>query len=126
MQWLSGVVERGDGRGRALGFATANLSVQDLPADLQDGVWAAWCRVGSDTTVRQGALHVGPRPTFDDEIRRVEVHILDFEDRDLYGEELAFQPVRWLRGVEKFSSVEDLVAAIAHDCRQVEEFLSGI
>jgi riboflavin kinase/FMN adenylyltransferase len=105
---VEGVVVRGDGRGRALGFPTANL---DLPADLlvpPDGVYAGWTRG------KRAAISIGTNPHFDGSERRVEAHLLDF-DADLYGQRLVVQVWSRLRDQARFESLDELVAAIAAD-----------
>jgi riboflavin kinase / FMN adenylyltransferase len=105
---VEGTVVRGDGRGRELGFPTANL---DVPADLlvpPDGVYAGWSRD------RRAAVSIGTNPHFDGVERRVEAHLLDF-DGDLYGERLVVELWSPLREQHRFDSLEELVAAIADD-----------
>jgi riboflavin kinase / FMN adenylyltransferase len=114
--WFSGTVVRGDGRGRKLGFPTANLRLDNDAQRPADGVYAAWVKLGKET--RRGAVHVGPRPTFAGAAPTVEVHLLDFPDRDLYGERLSFQPVERLRGIIKFDSAEELSVALKEDCEK--------
>ncbi|HLD26218.1 MAG TPA: riboflavin kinase [Candidatus Andersenbacteria bacterium] len=117
--WVAGTVVRGDGRGRTLGFPTANLELEDAVARPADGVYACWVTLGAAGEVQRGALHIGPRPTFLGGAATVEVHILDFPDRDLYGERVLFLPVERLREVKKFPSQEALIAALHNDCEKV-------
>jgi riboflavin kinase/FMN adenylyltransferase len=81
-----------------------------------DGVYA--CRVKLGGKNYTGALHVGPRPTFDGAAPTVEIHILDFPDRDLYGQQLSFEVVERLRDIQKFNSTRDLSAALKVDCEK--------
>jgi riboflavin kinase/FMN adenylyltransferase len=118
---LRGVVVRGDGRGRQLGFPTANLggvSPEKLlpPA----GVYAVRGSVRSG--VYPGALHLGPRPTFQGAPPSVELHLMDF-DGDLYGEEIRVDFVERLRDVHPFASVEALVAQLQVDVAAAREVL---
>jgi riboflavin kinase / FMN adenylyltransferase len=105
---VEGVVVRGDGRGRALGFPTANLDVPPALLVPPDGVYAGWTRG------RRAAISIGSNPHFDGRERRVEAHLLDF-DGDLYGERLVVQVWSLLREQRRFDSLEELVAAIAAD-----------
>jgi riboflavin kinase/FMN adenylyltransferase len=108
---VEGIVVRGDGRGRELGFPTANL---DLPEGLlvpPDGVYAGWARD------RRAAVSIGTNPHFDGVERRVEAHLLDFDD-DIYGERLVVELWAPLREQRRFDSLEDLVAAISGDVEQ--------
>lgn len=121
--WISGTAVRGDGRGRQIGFPTANLTL-DVPTDRpSEGVWACWARLGEHT--HQAALHVGPRPTFAHASATVELHLLDFPDRDLYGETIAFQCVQKLRDIQKFATIEELATAIENDCEHVRRILTS-
>ncbi len=116
---LHGPVVHGAGRGRALGVPTANVLCREecLPAP---GVYAAWVRVGSRRVA--AALNIGPNPTFGPGELSVEAHLLDFTG-DLYGREVAVEPVRRIRGEIAFRSVEDLVAHIHRDVARIRELL---
>jgi riboflavin kinase/FMN adenylyltransferase len=108
---VEGIVVRGDGRGRELGFPTANL---DVPKELlvpPDGVYAGWV---SD---RRAAISIGTNPHFDGVERRVETHLLDF-DGDLYEERLVVEIWSDIREQRRFDSLDELVAAIAEDVEQ--------
>jgi len=112
---VRGVVERGDGRGRELGFPTANLAVPGeilLPAD---GIYAGWYERPSGA-VHATAISLGRRPTFytDADASLLEAHLLDF-DEDLYGERARVRFVRRLRGEERFDSVDALVDQMGRD-----------
>ena len=105
---VEGIVVRGAGRGRELGFPTANL---DVPTDLlvpPDGVYAGWA------DGRRAAVSIGTNPHFDGVERRVEAHLLDF-DGDLYGERLVLEIWSPIREQRRFESLEELVAAIGDD-----------
>jgi riboflavin kinase/FMN adenylyltransferase len=105
---VEGIVVRGDGRGRALGFPTANLDVPDGLLVPPDGVYAGWARE------RRAAVSIGTNPHFDGAERRVEAHLLDF-DGDLYGERLVLEIWSPIREQRRFDSLEGLVAAIDDD-----------
>ena len=111
---LSGTVARGDGRGRDLGFPTANVQTPPwlvLPAD---GVYAGTALVDGDPTLYPALISVGTRPTFGSRDRLFEVHLLGF-DREIYGRGLRTFLHAWLRGQEAFHSVAELVAAMHRD-----------
>jgi riboflavin kinase/FMN adenylyltransferase len=119
---LEGVVVRGDMRGRAIGFPTANLFTHRYAAVPGDGVYAAWL-------VRRGQKHkaavsIGTNPTFSGRERRVEAYVLDF-DGDLYGERLALDFATHLREMRRYDGVDRLVAQIAEDVAQTREALPG-
>ena len=70
------------------------------------------------------AISVGTNPTFDGQQRRVEAYVLDRDDLDLYGEEVAVELVGRLRGMERFGSVDELLATMADDVRRTREALA--
>lgn len=110
---LRGMVVRGEGRGRSLGFPTANLWA---PANGKliphPGVYAV--RAGLRRGVFGGAIHIGPRPTFRGSPPTIELHLMDF-DGDLYGEEIRVEFVRYLRDVKPFASASALVEQMKLD-----------
>lgn len=108
---VEGIVVRGDGRGRELGFPTANLEVPERLLVPPDGVYAGSARG------RLAAVSIGTNPHFGGVERRVEAHLLDF-DGDLYGRRLVVEIWTSLRGQRRFDSLEGLVAAIGDDVEQ--------
>lgn len=119
---VSGVVRRGDARGRDLGFPTANVPVDETFAVPPDGVYAGWVVVDDE---RHGAaISVGTNPTFAGMERRVESYLLDVPDGiDLYDREIRVEFIERLRGMEAFDSVDALVAQMQDDVRQTGEIL---
>ncbi|MFI6867003.1 bifunctional riboflavin kinase/FAD synthetase [Nocardia sp. NPDC050406] len=121
---VEGVVVHGDGRGKGLGFPTANVAPPMHAAIPADGVYAGWFTVlGEDSPRRMAAISVGTNPTFDGRNRTVEPHILDF-DGDLYGKHVAVDFIEQLRGMRKFESIDELVEAIGRDVKQAREILT--
>lgn len=124
---VEGIVVHGDGRGRGLGFPTANVAPAMHGAIPADGVYAGWFTVldeNADDQRRMAAISVGTNPTFDGKLRTVEPHILDFEG-DLYGKHVAVDFVEQLRGMRKFESIEELVEAIGRDVDQARKVLTA-
>jgi riboflavin kinase/FMN adenylyltransferase len=116
---VRGTVERGDARGRELGFPTANVGVPAnicLPAD---GVYAGTFS-GADGIARPAAISAGRRPTFYAEAGMflVEAHVLDF-DGNLYDQPARVRFTHRLRGQERFDDVADLVAQMHRDVEAV-------
>ena len=111
---VEGVVVHGDGRGRELGFPTANLDVPDRLLVPPDGVYAG------ATLDRRAAVSIGTNPHFDGVERRVEAHLLDF-DGELYGQRLVVEVWASLREQRRFESLEELVAAIGDDVEQTRD-----
>ena len=119
---LSGGVERGEGRGRKIGFPTANLHLDPDKLVPAIGVYAVAVTLpGGDT--RPGMMNIGRRPTFDGMDVTVEVHLLDFEG-DLYGEALSVQFLQRLREERKLESADALAVQLSEDkrhCKRVIE-----
>ena len=112
---LDGVVIRGAGRGRTLGWPTANV---DTEAEIRpgSGVYAVRLRLGDSESApwRGGAANVGSRPTFGGQDVGVEVHILDWSG-DLYGQRVRVEFLERLRPEQRFGSVPELAAQIGRD-----------
>lgn len=119
---VEGIVIRGDQRGRVLGYPTANLSTPRYAAIPADGVYA--CRFVHRGRELAAAVSVGTNPTFSGRERRVEAFVLDL-DEDLYGEQVAVDFVARIRGMERFDSVDELVAQIGDDVARTRELLAG-
>ena len=120
---LEGVVVHGEKRGRTIGFPTANLDCGDalLPAD---GVYAATCTI--DGRPHGVALSIGTKPTFHAQPTvTVEGFVLDFAG-DLYGRRIAFDVVAWLRGQQKYPSLETLVADLNRDVANVRTLTTAV
>ncbi len=125
---LDGIVERGDQRGREIGFPTANLRTEAYAAVPADGVYAGRVVALNDhgNTVKAigtAAISIGTNPTFEGRHRRVEAYVLDFEG-DLYGQELGIEFVHRLRGMQRFDSVAELVAQMDLDVAETRELLA--
>lgn len=119
---MVGTVTHGDGRGRSLGFPTANLVVEDNCVIPSAGIYASWARVGLSGAWYRGALHIGPRPSFPGSSSTIELHLLDFPDCDLYGQKITVIVYQRIRDIEAFSA-EELVAAIHSDCAKTRILL---
>jgi riboflavin kinase/FMN adenylyltransferase len=117
---VDGVVVRGAGRGRGFGFATANLRTdQLLPGS---GVYVVEARLGGRGLA--GVCNVGVKPTVESAGGvTAEVHLLDFDGRELYGEPLRVGFLRRLREERRFPSVEALRAQIGRDVDEARRFL---
>jgi len=110
---VSGVVERGAGRGRSIGIPTMNLAPPN-PRKLlpPDGVYA--CAVSTRGGTFGAMANLGPRPTFREAGRTLEAHLFGVAD-ERYGEPVTVEFVRRLRDVMKFESVEALRAQLDRD-----------
>lgn len=116
-RWLRGTVIRGSGRGFDLGFPTANIQLGAGSVRPADGVYACWVKLAGEAQRYRGALHSGPRPTFKEAQPVVEIHLINFPDRKLYGQVLSFCCVARLRDVHQFATSDQLRSAIERDCQ---------
>ena len=121
--FVDGEVTRGAGRGRELGFPSANLKTDnELPPP--SGVYATTATV--EGIVHASVTNIGMRPTFGDVERPViEVHIFDF-DRDLYGTRLRLSFLQRLRDERMFPDADALRAQIDADCRSARRLFGRI
>lgn len=123
-RWYSllGPVVAGDGRGRDLGFPTANLQLPPAKLIPAAGIYAAYARSASG--VHHAAVSIGTRPTFGPGPVMVEAYLLDFTG-NLYGTPLELHLAARLRDERAFSSVKDLVRQIADDVTAVPQALAA-
>jgi riboflavin kinase/FMN adenylyltransferase len=112
---VRGEVVHGDGRGRELGWPTANVVPDERLIRPDQGVYAA------RANGHPAAVNIGVRPQF--ETGRgvlIEAHLIDF-DEDLYGQELRLDFLDRLRGEKLFASVDALVEQIGRDVERARE-----
>ncbi len=122
---VSGIVVRGMGLGRKLGFPTANVDTGPLKI-LPRGVYAVRANVEGDSRVYSAMANVGFRPTVnttDGAVPLTEVHLLDFS-KDIYGRALTVEFIARLRHEKKFRDVGELVAAIRTDVKSARAALA--
>ncbi len=119
---ISGLVVPGKGIGHKVGYATANLELQDqaLPPH---GVYAVQARLAKKQY--GGILNMGTQPTFGVNDFRVEVHLLDF-DGDLYGQNMEIFFVKRIRDEQAFAGLEELANQIRKDETVAREIISVI
>lgn len=114
---LSGRIVKGDQLGRQLGYPTANIEIDSLhkliPAD---GIYAV--RVHHANAGYTGALYIGNRPTVDGTKKVIEVNIFNFA-QEIYGESLTVEFHKFIRGDQKFDSLDALKKQITLDKEQV-------
>ncbi|WP_328540746.1 bifunctional riboflavin kinase/FAD synthetase [Streptomyces sp. NBC_00344] len=113
---VEGVVVRGAQRGRELGFPTANVETLPHTAIPVDGVYAGW--LTADGERMPAAISIGSNPQFNGTERTVEAYAIDRVGLDLYGMHAAVDFLAYVRGMEKFDSIEALLVAIADDVKR--------
>ena len=114
---IRGLVGHGEGRGAGLGFPTANLFGIDvlIPAD---GVYAAHGWIDGRGPAWPAACNIGPNPTFGEQARKVEAHLIGFSD-DLYDRSIELEFVQRLRSTRRFDSLEELREQLRLDINHV-------
>ncbi|MGH2406968.1 MAG: riboflavin biosynthesis protein RibF [Candidatus Limnocylindrales bacterium] len=127
---VTGTVVRGDGRGRQLGFPTANLAFGAPVALPPDGIYAAQVGWGGHDPLRPrrhagGVVSLGVRPTFGGGARVLEVYLLDV-DEDLYGQRLRVEFVRRQRGERRFATAAALIKQMGRDAARARVILGRV
>jgi riboflavin kinase/FMN adenylyltransferase len=118
---LDGEVVTGHGRGRGLGYPTANLRTWPRLLLPGQGIYAGVAEHGGRRY--RAAIDVGTNPTFGSEPLHVESFLLDYEGDDLPGEPLSIEFWARLRDEVRYDSVEELVSAIAADVDRTVELV---
>ncbi|MEX2479388.1 MAG: bifunctional riboflavin kinase/FAD synthetase [Gammaproteobacteria bacterium] len=121
-----GDVVAGDGRGRDLGYPTANL-VLEPGCEPKEGIYAVRVRIDDEPgrPARAGAAYIGSRPTFATSRRFLEVHLLDYAG-DLYGRRLAVEFIAFVRPDQAYEGVEPLKRQMDADCRGIAAILDDL
>jgi riboflavin kinase/FMN adenylyltransferase len=111
---LAGLVVKGDGRGVALGFPTANIQpISQRKMVPRDGVY--FVRAWLENESYYGMMNIGTRPTFETDHKRViEVNLFDF-NRVIYGTRMRVQFLERIRNEVRFASAEELVQRMGLD-----------
>ncbi len=107
---LKGTVKKYSGRGRRLGFPTANMGVT---SDVADGLYLGYTYL--EEAKLPSLIYIGANALYGEKERRVESYILDFPDRDLYNKEIEVEILEKLRDTISFASEQALVAQMKKD-----------
>ncbi len=119
---IEGRVQHGNKQGRQLGYPTANIAMGHYLRP-RYGIYAVTGRL-PDGRLLHGAANVGIRPSFDPPVELLEPHFFDFAE-DLYDQTIEIAFHAFLRGEEKFDSLDDLKAQMARDCEEARARLSA-
>lgn len=119
--FLSGTVVAGKGRGKKMGFPTANILLEKLKIKPGNGVYlisSMYARIKI-----YGMMNIGNNPTFDDKSPSIEVHFFDF-DQKIYDENIHMQIITRIRNEIKFSGSDELSNQLIEDKKKCIEFIS--
>ena len=120
--FVEGAVVHGDKRGRDLGYPTANMRL-DENCPLKHGIYAVKVRIEGNW--HDGVASYGRRPTFGDGPPLLESFLFDFSG-DLYGKTIRVHLIAYLRGEEKFTSADALVAQMDRDSDEARAALAAL
>ena len=109
---ISGKVIKGNQIGRTIGFPTANINYPDKIVRIPFGVYAVNLTI--ENKPYQGIMNWGRKPTINNASPVAEIHIIDF-NKDLYGKNISVNILDYIRGEEKFNSIEELKLQIEKD-----------
>ncbi len=119
---IRGLITHGAGRGAGIGVPTANLDEIDTVIP-DDGVYAAHAFIDGAGPPLPAACNIGPNPTFGEQIRKVEAHLIDFSG-DLYGKSVELDLLARVRPTRRFNGLDDLLARIRDDIAQARTICS--
>ncbi len=115
---FEGIVVRGHGEGKKLGFPTANMQIPIEQLVPKRGVYAVEVEVEGFDSVFMGMMNIGCRPTYGEFNQTLEVNILDF-DTDIYDHKVGVRFVRRLRDERRFGSISELIEQLGKDKEEV-------
>lgn len=111
----------GDKIGRTIDFPTINLEDPSVMSGQKEGVYS--CIVKIKASLYKGALYYGPRLVRKESHCVLEIYILNFSG-SIYGEKISFTPVKFVRGILNFDSLEQLKEQLKKDIQNVKKSLS--
>ncbi|MFI5934299.1 riboflavin kinase [Actinoplanes sp. NPDC051494] len=120
---IAGRVVHGAGRGKPMGFPTANLDVTEPHLLPEDGVYLAWFRLAGWESPTAALLSVGTNPTFGPGGRTAEAYVLDV-DENMYGSAAEVEIITMIRGQVRFESTAALVEQMLADEREGRRMLA--
>ena len=112
--FVCGEVLKGHGRGRELGFPTANVEYPANKALVKQGVYGVEAEI--EGSAYRGVANFGPRPTFGEDSAVLEVY-LEGMSEELYGKKVKIKFLNYIRAIKKFASAEELSAQIGRDVK---------
>ncbi len=117
--YITGRVIKGDGRGKSIGFPTANVVLKNILSPMS-GVYLAKVYIDGSSKTYYGVANIGDAPTFGKAEALLEAHILDFNEQ-IYGKKIKVELLRYIRPQQKFNNVDELILQIQKDVRFAKE-----
>ncbi len=117
---IIGTVVRASGRGKKLGFPTANIDVCEIYVTPKDGVYLGFVNIGESKRL-PAIINVGDNPTFKDNKKWIEAHIIDFKN-DIYGKEIRIFFVKRLREEIIFEDKYKLISQLKSDMKVARKY----
>ena len=114
---IEGKVQRGDRRGRTIGFPTCNVDMKNYIVP-KLGVYSAKILIGNKTK-KKGIVNVGYRPTFGKKKLILEAHIFSF-NKNLYDKRIKIMLIKFIRGEKRFKSILELKKQIKKDIKNAK------
>lgn len=108
---FSGIIKKYTGTGRKLGYPTANIEIDD---ETDEGVFVGYASLPGSGEL-PALIFIGKPLTIAQNGKRLEAHILDFPDKDLYGERIDVSVLKKIRDNRKFDSVDKLIQKMKND-----------
>lgn len=116
-KWLKAKVIRGNRMGTKIGIPTINLDNPKIMDSFTRGVYGAKVLFGGK--IYKGSLYFGPRTINKDQKTVLEIHIFDF-NLDLYGTEISFRPLKFVRPPANFHNLAEMKKMIEEDNRKIK------
>ncbi len=122
--FLEGKVESGRQLGRTLGFPTMNIYPDLCKVLPPNGVYL--CKVLLNKIVKNGIVNIGVKPTITkDAVMTAEVHVFDYDGNE-YGNEIKIEFIQFLRGEQKFDSIDELKNQVHLDMKSATAFFAEV
>ena len=120
---LTGKVIGGLGRGKSLGFPTANILIDNYKIKPGNGVYYITSLLEGQNT--NGMMNVGVNPTFKDKGHSIEIHFFDF-NLNLYDKEISIRVIKKIREEKKFDSADELTTQLQMDKKKCFELITNL
>lgn len=119
---IKGKVKDGQHLGRTLGFPTVNQEVPKGKISIKNGVYLTRVKFGK--ALKYGVTNIGMRPTVNGTEPICETHILDFSG-DLYGKTVTVEFIKFIRGEQKFNSLDELTKQVQKDIAEARKYINN-